>query len=91
MANINNIKLGYPRTVQDKYAAAVPNSYPQRQSVDIEDEEDEDIEDRNVDVDDLEKYNKKSADVINMSNSWAPFRRVPDIRRPPNKPDTIGA
>lgn len=89
LADINNIKLGYPKTTQDKYIAAAPYSYPQSQKVSLDNDE-EDLEDAD-DVDDLEKYKKKKIDIISMSNSWAPFRDVPDIRRTPNKPDTIGA
>lgn len=89
LANINVIKLGNPRTTTDKVAKAVPYSYPQRQRAKVGDDEYD--EDEDEDVEDIERSQSRQAEIIQMSNSWAPFRDAPDIRKPPNKPDTIGA
>lgn len=89
LADVNNIRLGYPRTTQSRYETSVPFSFPQRQKINVDSEADE--EDLEGDVDQVKKQSKKHIDLIQMVNSWAPYKDTPDIRRPPNKPDTIGA
>lgn len=81
--NKNNINLGLGRTVHgDSFEYAVPTSIDQSVEIDIDNEQDDDKDneqDNNnqVDID-------KTIDLIQMSNSWAPFRRVSDIRKVPN-------
>lgn len=77
--NQNNIDLGNSRTVGSGYETAVPTSFKQRRKavIDNDDVEEEPEEPKEID-------NKKTIDIISMSNSWAPKRDLPDIRRSPN-------
>lgn len=88
LADVNNIKLGYPRTTQSKHEANVPFSYPQRQRANVPDEDEEELE---GDVDQIKKKQQKYVDELQIANSIAPYKDTPDIRKPPNKPDTVGA
>lgn len=73
--NKNNINLGLGRTIEgDSFEFAVPMSIDQSVDTDIDNEGSDEQE---VDI-------NKTIDFIHMSNSWAPFRRVLDIRKTPN-------
>lgn len=74
LADINNIELGYPRTVGYGYERNVPTSYPQ---VRHKHKDDDGIDD----VEDIEKEIDKIFNIIDMTNSWAPFADVPNIRK----------
>lgn len=79
--NKNNIDLGLSRTIEgDSFEFAVPMSQKQTRKAHIDDEDE--IEDH--DAEDIDNQVEKQVDLLSMTNSWAPKRNLPDIRKPPN-------
>lgn len=84
--NQNNIKLGYGRNTNGSFETAAPTSFNQSDKINIDSQEFEDEDELETDssTDGIKKDTNKLTDVISMSNSWAPKRNLPDIRKPPN-------
>lgn len=80
LSDINNgiVRPGCSRTVGSGYETEVPMTQRQIAKNDLGD--DQETEDLEGEVEDLDKQN----DLVQMSNSWAPFRDVPNIKKIPN-------
>jgi hypothetical protein len=80
LASLNNTDLGFSRTIGSGYETNVPTSFSKINKVYIDDEntDSEDIDNElSSNNTDIENEIDNLVSVLQMANSWAPFKNVP--------------